>query len=146
MGYSGIIAEDSNYKFMRIGMNCVSIESSHIMAMMASLMTKDDLVIAISHSGETEEIIKTVLLSRKNKAKIISITGNRVSRLEKNSDVSLHYITKETKLELGSIASKLAQMFLIDMLYVEIVKNQLNKETNKNKNKTTSTNAVNLFK
>ncbi|MFI3231664.1 MAG: SIS domain-containing protein [bacterium] len=166
MGYSGIIATDSNYKFMRIGMNCVSIESSHIMAMMASLMTEKDLVIAISHSGETEEIIKTVEIAKQSNAKVISITGNDSSRLENNSDVSLHYIAKETKLEIGSISSKLAQMFLIDMLYVEIIKKKLNKDAlnkdalnkdalnkdvlNKeiieNEIKPISTRAVNLFK
>ncbi len=145
MGYSGIIAADSNYKFMRIGMNCVSIESSHIMAMMASLMTEEDLVIAISHSGETEEIIKTVEIARQNNSRVISITGNNSSRLQSISNVSLHYTAKETKLEIGSIASKLAQMFLIDMLYVEIVKKKLKEETSDKKIKTTNTRAVNLF-
>ncbi len=58
IGYSGIIAQDSNYKFMRIGLNCVSFDSSHTMIMMSSIMEEGDLIIAISHSGETEEIIK----------------------------------------------------------------------------------------
>ncbi|WGX76042.1 SIS domain-containing protein [Paraclostridium bifermentans] len=41
IGYSGIIAQDSNYKFMRIGLNCLSFDSSHTMIMMASIMQKE---------------------------------------------------------------------------------------------------------
>ncbi|NJJ34584.1 MurR/RpiR family transcriptional regulator [Clostridioides difficile] len=143
IGYSGIIAQDSNYKFMRIGLNCVSFDSSHTMIMMSSIMEEGDLIVAISHSGETEEIIKTVKLARDNNAKIISITENKNSELKDISDVHLSYVSGETVLETGSISSKLAQFFIIDLVYTQVVK-ELSNEAIERKIKTT--NAIKLFK
>ena len=122
IGYSGIIAQDSNYKFMRIGLNCVSFDSSHTMIMMASIMEKEDLLIAISHTGETDAIIKTVELAKQNNVDVISITQNQESKLKDISDVNLAYVSEETILETGSISSKLAQIFLLDLIYTQVVK------------------------
>ncbi|WP_286317187.1 MurR/RpiR family transcriptional regulator [Romboutsia ilealis] len=122
IGYSGIIAQDSNYKFMRIGLNCMSFDSSHTMIMMASIMEESDLLIAISHTGETDAIIKTVELAKQNNVNIISITQNQESKLKDRSDVNLSYASEETILETGSISSKLAQIFLLDLIYTQVVK------------------------
>lgn len=136
IGYSGIIAQDSNYKFMRIGLNCVSFDRSHTMIMMASIMEKGDLLIAISHSGETDEIIKTVKLAKENEVDVISITKKKESSLKDISDIHLEYISEETLLETGSISSKLAQIFLIDLIYTQVVK-EISSEAIDRKIKTT---------
>lgn len=122
IGYSGMTAEDSNYKFSRIGFNCMSLDSSHNMIMMASLMDEDDVIVAISHSGETDEIIKTVNIAKANGASVISVTEDKSSRLRDVSDVSLRYFSGESILETGSISSKLAQFFVIDLVYTQVVK------------------------
>ena len=122
IGYSGIIAQDSNYKFMRIGLNCMSFDSSHTMIMMASIMEAEDLLIAISHTGETDAIIKTVELAKQNNVNIISITQNQESKLKDRSDINLAYVSEDTILETGSISSKLAQIFLLDLIYTQVVK------------------------
>lgn len=112
IGYSGMTAEDSNYKFSRIGFNCMSLDSSHDMIMMAALMDEDDVVVAISHSGETDETVKAVSIAKANGARVISVTEDRSSRLRDVSDVSLRYFSGESILETGSISSKLAQFLL----------------------------------
>lgn len=122
IGYSGMTAEDSNYKFSRIGFNCMSLDSSHNMIMMASLMDEDDVIVAISHSGETDEIIKTVNIAKANGASVISVTEDKSSRLRDVSDVNLGYFSGESILETGSISSKLAQFFIIDIVYTQVVK------------------------
>ena len=111
--------------------------------MMSSIMEKGDLVIAISHSGETEEIIKTVELAKENGVSIISITENKESELKEISDINLSYISGETVLETGSISSKLAQIFLIDTVYTQVVKADFNKSLN---TKIKTTNAIKLSK
>ena len=122
IGYSGMTAEDSNYKFSRIGFNCMALDSSHNMIMMASLMDEDDVIVAISHSGETDEIIKTVNIAKANGASVISVTEDKNSRLRDISDVNLGYFSGESILETGSISSKLAQFFIIDLVYTQVVK------------------------
>lgn len=142
MGYSGIIAQDSNYKFMRIGLNCTSFDSSHTMIMMASIMEESDLIIAISHSGETREIIKTVQMAKENNVKVISITENIECKLKGVSDINLEYVSKENLLETGSISSKLAQFFIIDLVYTQVVKQKFNESIER---KVKTTNAINLL-
>lgn len=122
IGYSGIVAQDSNYKFMRIGINSNCYDDSHNMVMMSSIANKDDLIIAISHSGETEEIIQAGKLAKENGAKVISITQNSPSRLNDISDINLSYVSVETIFETGAVATKLAQIFLIDLVYSQLVK------------------------
>lgn len=143
IGYSGIIAQDSNYKFMRIGLNCVSFDSSHTMIMMASIMEKGDLLISISHSGETEEIIRTVELAKENQVDVIAITENKESVLKDVSDVHLAYVSGETVLETGSISSKLAQIFLIDLVYTQVVKEKFNEAIDR---KVKTTDAIKVLK
>lgn len=143
IGYSGIIAQDSNYKFMRIGLNCMSFDSSHTMIMMASIMEKEDLLIAISHTGETDAIIKTVELAKQNNVDVISITQNHESKLKDISDVNLAYVSEETLLETGSISSKLAQIFLIDLIYTQVVKEKSSEVIDR---KIKTTDAIKLLK
>ncbi|HBY2924892.1 TPA: MurR/RpiR family transcriptional regulator, partial [Clostridioides difficile] len=59
------------------------------------------------------------------------------------SDVHLSYVSGETVLETGSISSKLAQFFIIDLVYTQVVK-ELSNEAIERKIKTT--NAIKLFK
>lgn len=143
IGYSGIIAQDSNYKFMRIGLNCVSFDSTHTMIMMASIMEKEDLLIAISHTGETDAIIKTVELAKQNNVDVISITQNQESKLKDISDINLAYVSEETILETGSISSKLAQIFLLDLIYTQVVKEKSSEAINR---KIKTTNAIKSLK
>ena len=122
LGYSGIIAQDSYFKFLRIGMNCIAPRDNHTMRMIAAIMEPGDVVFAISHSGETAEILETVDIARARGLRIISLTENHPSSLRRASDVSLTYIAEETPLETGSIASKMAQFFLVDLVYTEVLK------------------------
>ena len=50
IGYSGNIATEYSYKFMRIGINCSSFTDGHTMIILSSIMDKDDLILAISHT------------------------------------------------------------------------------------------------
>ena len=122
LGYSGIIAQDSYFKFLRIGMNCIAPRDNHTMRMIAAIMEPGDVIFAISHSGETAEILETVNIARAHGLRIISLTENHPSSLRRVSDVSLTYIAEETPLETGSIASKMAQFFLVDLVYTEVLK------------------------
>ncbi len=130
VGFSGIIAIDSNYKFMRIGINSSSLDSTHIMMMMASIMQKGDLIVAISNSGETNDIINAVKIARDNGVETVSITSNENSTLSSISDLNLLYYSNESELETGSMNSKLAQYFMMDLIYTEVVKESIIESTN----------------
>lgn len=127
LGNSGFVAEDSAYKFMRIGIDAISLNSSHNIMLHMALVNNDDLIIAISHSGETLEINKGVKLAKKSGADVICITSKKDSPLAKESTGKLIYKSTESFLETGSITTKLTQIFLIDLLYTQIVKTDMEK-------------------
>lgn len=137
IGYSGISAMDINRKFMRIGLNTIPITDSHTMVIMASIMDKDDLIIAISNSGKTKEVIKTVKQAKENGVSIITLTEDSDNPLRKLADYELKYTSAETIFETGSISSKIPQIFLLDLLYTEIIKDMFS-EAVERKIKTTS--------
>ncbi len=86
-------------------------------------MSKDDVVIAISNSGETEEIIRLLPTLKKIGAKIIAITGNMKSTLAKYSDVVLNVGVKREAcpLNLAPTASTTAMLAFGDALSIALL-------------------------
>lgn len=139
IGFSGIVSLDSSYKFMRIGIDCTSYDNNHMMVMMASIIREGDLVIAISNSGETSEIINTVKIAKENGARIIGITGNQQSSLCRLADLCIYHYSDERLLETGSMPTKMAQLFTMELIYTEVVKCNIIESTN---NKLRTTDAI----
>ena len=139
IGNSGIVAQDGNYKFMRIGINSITISDSHTMLMLSSIMERGDVIFAISHTGETREILKAIELAKSRKAKVISLTESRENKLKELSDINLSYVSMETIFETGSIMSKFIQMFILELIYAEIIKENYDETMEK---KIATTNAL----
>ena len=142
IGYSGVVATDINYKFMRIGFNSTPITDSHTMVIMSSIMNSDDAIIAVSHSGVTKEIVKTVQQAKENGVKIITLTEDTDNPLRRLADYELTYVSGETILETGSISSKIPQIFLLDLVYTEVIKEMFNEAVER---KVKTTNAIEVY-
>lgn len=127
IGHSGTMANDIKYKFMRIGMDTDAYTDGNTMIMMSSIMSKDDLVFAISHSGSTREVVESLKVAKEAGAKTISISAAIDSSINSYSDLSLHYASTETKFQTGSLSTKIAQSFVIDLVYTEVVRNSVDK-------------------
>lgn len=110
---------------MRIGFNARGIDNSHLIMLHMALLHENDVVVVISHSGESFEIIKAVELAKRNGTKLIVITSNRDTILKEYADACIFYETRESILETGSITTKLTQIFIIDLLYTQIVKDTM---------------------
>ena len=67
---------DFHYKLIRIGLNTLSVSDGHMMLMLASIMGPQDVIIAISNSCETEELIQTIQLAKAQGVTIIPITAD----------------------------------------------------------------------
>ena len=74
------------------------------------MISKEDIVVALSYSGETDEILKIVPFIHSNGNKLVSMTGNPDSALAKNSDVHLDVGVKEEACILHALAVSLMQM------------------------------------
>ncbi|MCX7725188.1 MAG: KpsF/GutQ family sugar-phosphate isomerase [Thermodesulfovibrio sp.] len=87
------------------------------------MVTEDDVVIAISNSGETDEIIRLIPFLKYFNVKIIAITGNTQSTLAKQADVVLDVSVKEEACPFGFIptASTTATLAMGDALAVALI-------------------------
>lgn len=71
VGSSGITAEDTKNKLMRIGLQVDAISNNHFMYMQASLMNSHDVVIGISHSGYSKETTHALQIAKKIKQQLL---------------------------------------------------------------------------
>ncbi|MBP3317606.1 MAG: KpsF/GutQ family sugar-phosphate isomerase [Alistipes sp.] len=88
------------------------------------MISPEDVVVALSHSGETDEVLKIVPFVHSNGNILISITANPESTLAKNSDIHLNTGVKEEAciLHLAPTSSTTAQLALGDALAVALMK------------------------
>lgn len=122
VGSSGLTAEDAKHKLMRIGLQTDAVTNNHFMYMQASLLREGDVVIGISHSGYSEETIKAMRIAQENQAKTIAITHNLRSPITDVSDFVLINGNRQGQMQGGSIGTKTAQLFVLDLIYALLVK------------------------
>src|SRR3546814_3198151 len=82
VGNSGIVAADAQHKFFRFDLATVAYSDSHVQLMAASLLGTSDVLVAISHSGRSRELLDAVRLARKNGCPIIAITATNTPLAE----------------------------------------------------------------
>lgn len=117
IGASNLVCADAVHKFSRINMNCHTWEDSHQQLAMATLLSDEDVVVLISNSGNTKEIIDILDIAKKQKAVVIAITKYSKSTLAENADIVLNICTPEISLRSGAMGSRIAMLTVIDMLF-----------------------------
>ncbi|WP_199738099.1 MurR/RpiR family transcriptional regulator [Falsibacillus albus] len=120
-GGSGIIAMDAYHKFIRTGLTVYASNDSHIQLMTASQLTKNDCAVFISHSGSTTDILEVLKIAKDAGATTIGITNYGKSPLSKSVDIPLYTVSDETDYRSEALSSRIAQLTLIDALYVNIM-------------------------
>lgn len=126
-GGSAVIAMDAFHKFVRTGIKAFTFIDSHFQLMSASQLSDKDVAVIISHSGTNKDTINILKTAKANGTKTISITGYPKSPIAQNADVSLITSSEETEYRSEALSSRIAQLSLIDALYVNMM--IINKET-----------------
>ena len=103
-------------RFMRFGKIGHSVNDGHFQVMYSSTVTKKDVIIVITLSGETIDLIYPLTIAKKNGAKIITITNYIMSPIAKMSDLVLLTSGKENLLDGGALISKISQLYVIDVI------------------------------
>jgi RpiR family transcriptional regulator, carbohydrate utilization regulator len=120
IGSAAPIAEDANYRLLRIGIESKVIVDSHVQAISASLTGPDVAVITISHSGSTHETVTATRLAKEAGATAICITNFGKSPLLAHADIVLHTMARETQFRTEAMASRIAQLAIIDALIAKL--------------------------
>ncbi|WP_039043590.1 MurR/RpiR family transcriptional regulator [Sporosarcina sp. ZBG7A] len=116
VGSSGIAGLDMQSRLIRIGRQATAVIDPHFQVMLASSLNENSVVIAISISGGTKDIVDSVKIAKEKGATIIVLTNYLKSPLSQYADHILLGSAKENPLDSGSLVSKIAQLFLIDVL------------------------------
>ena len=127
VGSSGLTADDAKHKLMRIGLQTDSVTNNHFMYMQAALLKKGDVVIGISHSGNSEETIKAMRIARENNATCVAITHNLRSPITEVADYVLVNGNRQGQMQGDSIGTKMTQLFILDLIYALLVRAEPNK-------------------
>lgn len=135
VGGSATVARDLTHKLLKIGIKSTTYDDAHIMLMSAAVLSDDDVVIAISHSGTTRAVNDPVKLAVRNGAKVIAITNYAESPIACNAHVVLNSTSQGSHLLGENAASRIAQLNILDALFVAIAKKDL-KRAEKNLMKT----------
>ena len=134
-GGSGTSANEFKNKFMKIMPNVIYNADAHIQLTQAALLGNDDLAIIFCNSGITKDCIEIAKICYSSGATVVFITKFAKTPAAQYSTVVLLCGANEGPMEGGSIATKTAQLFLIDLLYAEVYKT-LGKKALDNKQKT----------
>lgn len=118
LGTSGTICQYARRRFCTLEYNATSMVDATFPIYSRFKSSKNNLIIALSISGETNEILE-ILQSVKDsqKAKIFSITPNKDSHIAKLSEISINYKVAENRVNLyGDLTSQLPTVFIIETL------------------------------
>lgn len=119
-GNSGAIAMDAQHKFLRIGMNVQAYTDDHMQMIAAVSMNSEDVLLAISHSGSSRDVAEAIQVAKEKQAAVITITSSGNSPVSKLSDIRLYTRSQETKYRTYAIASRMAELTIIDTLYTGV--------------------------
>lgn len=116
IGSSAPIAEDAQYRMLRIGLDVRAVTDSHIQAISASRCDPDVATLTISHSGATHETVTATRLAREAGATTIVITNFARSPIRAYADIVLTTMARETRFRTEAITSRIAQLCVVDAL------------------------------
>ncbi len=76
VGNSGIVAQDAQHKFFRLGVSAAAVSDGHVQVMSATMLKAGDVAVIISNSGRSRDLLDVVEIARKKGATVIVITAS----------------------------------------------------------------------
>ncbi|WP_219413479.1 MurR/RpiR family transcriptional regulator [Pseudonocardia nigra] len=120
LGASGFVGQDLHQKLHRIGLLAFAWPDPHAALTSAALLDGSCVAIAISHTGTTTDTVDALRVARESGARTIAITNFAPSPLTECADLVLTTAARETTFRSGAMASRIAQLAVIDCLFVGV--------------------------
>lgn len=123
IGKSGLVSQKMASTFACSGTPAFFLHPAEGLHGDIGMISKDDVVIAVSNSGETEELVKLLPIIKRMGLALIVLSGRRDSALAKHGDVVLDVSVKEEACSLGLVptASTAATMAMGDALAITVL-------------------------
>ncbi|MDU7190534.1 MAG: SIS domain-containing protein, partial [Enterobacter sp.] len=118
---SAILGEYLHYKLLRLGKPAQLFSDMHRAAMNATTLSSETLVVAISSSGSTRDLLHVVKLARKRGVKVLALSNTPRSPLASLSDMQLVAAKPEGPLSAGALNAKVGVMLLVELLTTSMI-------------------------
>lgn len=126
---SAIIGDYLSYRLLRMGISAQQFSDMHRAAMNAASLTTKDVVIAVSSSGSTKDLLHAVQLAKGRGASIIVLSNTSRSPLATLANQLLVAAKPEGPLTAGSFHSKISAMLVIELLVQQLLEDHPERET-----------------
>ena len=124
-GGSMVIAEEAAHLFSTVFGKYFAICDSHMQTIAAAQMGPGDVILYISYSGATRDLLEIAQLARERGADVILISRFPKSPGAALASVVLQCGTNESPLQMGSVAARVAMIFVLDVLFSEVCRRDL---------------------
>lgn len=119
-GNSASIALDAQHKFLRVNLNAHAYTDDHMQMIAVSSMTAEDVLLAISYSGSSRNVVEAARQAREQGATVITLTSGGISPVSKLANIRLHTYSQETRYRTYAISSRMAELTIIDTIYTGV--------------------------
>ncbi len=118
LGNAAVVAREVYHKFLRLGVACFTAEDPDLQLIQVNQLTKGDVLVAISYTGESKPVLTVVRQARARGITVLALTNFPRSTLARLADVTLLTAVFQEHVN-GEIGSKrLAQLAVLESLYV----------------------------
>jgi RpiR family carbohydrate utilization transcriptional regulator len=115
VGNSGIVAQDAQHKFFRLGFHTISHSDGHMQIMSASLLGPGDCLVVFSNSGRTRDLLDSCEIAKKNGATTVVVTASG-SPLSNAGKIHLAADHPESYEKFSPMVSRLLHLMIVDVL------------------------------
>ncbi len=119
VGNSGIVAQDAQHKFFRLGVNSAAVSDGHVQVMSATMLKPGDCAVIISNSGHTRDLLDVAEIARKRGATLVIITasGSPLAQLGQGTNQVLLAVDHPEDYDRYSpMVSRLLHLMVVDVL------------------------------
>lgn len=120
-GDANAVARLAYMKFKRLGIICSCEEDPMLQMVTASTMTKEDVAIAISYEGRSQNIVAALKTAKQMGATTISITKMKKSPLMQYTDIMLRIAIHDLTVGRDKVTRRVSDQFILDALYLGYV-------------------------
>ncbi|MFF2455696.1 MurR/RpiR family transcriptional regulator [Peribacillus simplex] len=125
VGASNIVAADAQQKLLRVNKGATAFTDMHLVATLIANADENDIVFAVSFSGETLEVINILKLAKERGVKTIGLTHYGQTTVSSLCDVTLYTsYSNEAPFRSAATSSRLAQLYMIDILFLGMASEQ----------------------
>jgi len=122
---SATVAADLQQKLHRIGRVSFAWSDTHIMLTSAAVLGRGDVAVGISHTGATADTVEALREARRAGATTVALTNYPTAPISEVADLVLTTAARETTFRSGATASRIAQLTVVDCLFIGIAQRHL---------------------